>query len=134
MRAVFDTNIYVAAFVTEGICARLLKRARQGQFVLITCPIILQEFERVLSKKFAAGKGEVREAVQLAAEAAHFVVKPTETIKGVCRDSDNDRVLACARAARADYLVTGDSDLLELNEYEGISILAPRDFELLFAD
>jgi uncharacterized protein len=134
VRAIFDTNIYVAAFVTEGICARLLKRARQGQFVLITCPIILQEFERVLSKKFAAGKEETHKAVQVVAEAAHSVVEPNGIVAGICRDSDDDHVLDCAQAARADYLVTGDSDLLALNEFEGICILTPRDFELLFAD
>jgi len=50
------------------------------------------------------------------------------------RDKDDDDVLACAKDAKADYLVTGDTDLLELKEFSGISILSPRDFELFFAE
>ncbi len=63
MRVVFDTNVLIAAFATEGLCATLLRRARKGQFQLLLFPIILQEFERVLRRKLAASPGEVREAL-----------------------------------------------------------------------
>lgn len=74
MKAVFDTNVLVAAFITEGICSKLLIRARQGQFQLIISRFILKEFERTLSKKLSASKEQVKEAIKLISEAAHIIV------------------------------------------------------------
>ena len=134
MRAVFDTNVLVAAFVTEGVCSKILIRGRKNQFHLIVCPVILQEFERVLVKKFSATRNEVRSALQIVSEAIHGVARPSQLVQSACRDPDDDAVLACALEARADYLVTGDVDLLELKAFKGIRIVTPRDFEMFFND
>jgi putative PIN family toxin of toxin-antitoxin system len=134
VRAVFDTNVLVAAFAAEGICSKILTRGRKKQFHLIACPIILQEFESVLIKKFSATRNEARNALQIVSEAIHSVVHPSQSIQSVCRDPDDDAILACALEARADYLVTGDVDLLELKVFKEIRIVTPRDFELLFND
>jgi len=134
VKAVFDTNIFVAAFVSEGICARLLRRARKKQVFLYTSTIILEEFQKVLSKKLSASPKEIKEALKLVEEAVEGVVEPSHEVLGVCRDADDDRILACALAVDAKYLVTGDEDLLILKKYKGIRIVSPRDFELLFAD
>ena len=134
MRAVFDTNVLVAAFAAEGICSKILTRGRKKQFHLIACPIILQEFERVLIKKFSATRNEAQSALKIVSEAIHSVVHPSQSVKSVCRDPDDDAILACAVEARADYLVTGDVDLLELKIFKGIRIVTPRDFEILFND
>ena len=132
MKAVFDTNVLLAAFLTEGVCAKLLTRARKQQFNLVTCPFILHEFERILSKKFTATKQERENALALITEAAQDIVHPAKTVAGVCRDKDDDNVLACALDADADNLVTGDKDLLQLKVFRGIRIITPREFELLF--
>ncbi len=134
MRAVLDTNVLIAAFVAEGICSKLFVRARKRQFTLVICPVILNEVERVLVKKFLANKNETREVLRLISQAAAINVHPKQKVTGVCRDADDDNVLACALAGKADYLVTGDADLLDLREYAGIRILTPRDFEMLFND
>ena len=60
------------------------------------------------------------------------VVIATHKGTGVCSDSDDDQILSCALSAKADYLDTGDFDLLELKEFHGIKILTPGAFELLF--
>jgi putative PIN family toxin of toxin-antitoxin system len=132
LKAVFDTNVLLAAFLTEGVCAKLLTRARKQQFNLITCPFILHEFERILTKKFSATKLEKETTLALITEATQDIVTPSETISGVCRDKDDDNVLACAVEAAVDYLVTGDKDLLHLKVFKGILIITPREFELLF--
>jgi len=51
MKAVFDTNVLIAAFLTDGLCAKLLLRARRNEFSLILCPFILQEFQKFLQVK-----------------------------------------------------------------------------------
>jgi putative PIN family toxin of toxin-antitoxin system len=133
MKAVFDTNVLVAAFVTEGVCGKLLGRARRKQLDLAISPVIFKEFENVLLKKFRASKEQTRVASRLISKAAQ-IVNPTLRVPGICRDPDDDPILYCALSVGANYLVTGDFDLLELNKFHGISILTPGAFELLFED
>jgi uncharacterized protein len=134
VRVVFDTNVLLAAFLTEGLCSKLLSRARKSQFSLITCPFILGEVERNLKKKFSASTDQIKNVLNLITEAAYDRVEPSETISGVCRDKDDDHVLACALEAKADYLVTGDGDLLMLKKFHKTRIVTPREFESFFMD
>ncbi|MDO9527769.1 MAG: putative toxin-antitoxin system toxin component, PIN family [Syntrophales bacterium] len=134
MKAVFDTNVLIAAFLTEGICAKLIVRAHRRDFDLILCDGILQEFKRVLKKKFATSPHETSEALTILSEATQEILGQTDSITPICRDSDDDLILACAKDAVADYIVTGDEDLLVLKNYEWIRIVNPREFEKLFPD
>jgi putative PIN family toxin of toxin-antitoxin system len=134
MRAVLDSNVLVAAYLTEGLCARLLRRARRGQFELITCAQILNEVRGSL-QKLTSPSEEALEGVMtqlLSVSVAISAIPPLD--RRVCRDATDDGILACALAARVDYLVTGDRDLLTLRTFESIPIIAPRSFEALFAE
>ena len=134
MKAVLDTNVLIAAFVTEGICSRLLIRGRKKQFDLILCPFILHEFEHVLASKFFLNRNEIRGILKLVSETVHDLIYPAEPVSGICRDPNDNQILACALAAEADYLVTGDSDLLDLKVFKSTKIVTPKEFELLFSD
>lgn len=133
MRVVLDTNVLLAAFLTEGLCWKLLLKANRGEYILFTSPYILNEFKSKLSGKFAFSVEEVRESMHLLAEISQDIdpEKQGIQVKGVCRDKKDDQILACGIASEADFLVTGDSDLLILKKYKGMKILNPRDFELL---
>lgn len=132
MIAVLDTHVLVAAVITEGICARILRRAREREFELAVCPFILAELEAVLTRKFSASKREVSETIALVREAATLIVEHVSEVRGVCRDRDGDNILACALAARSDYLGTGDDDLLVVRRFHNTQIIPPRAFEILF--
>lgn len=132
MIVVFDTNVLIAAIITEGICSKLLHRARAGEFSLVSCPFIMQELRRILSKKIRLGQDEITSSIEPISEAISKVIEHSIKVKDTCRDADDDNIIACAVAAKADYLVTGDSDLLDLKSYEDIKIITPRDFEALF--
>ena len=134
MRAVFDTNVLVAAFVSEGVCSKLLIRARKRQFHLFISDFILQEFERVLVRKLRVPRDEAKEAVRLVSEAASVILPHPRLDEPVCRDTKDDHILACSMAAEANYLVTGDADLLDLRSSRDTLIVSPRDFESLFVD
>jgi putative PIN family toxin of toxin-antitoxin system len=134
VKAVFDTNVLISALVAEGVCSKLLVRARKRQFHLTTCPFIIEEFQNILRGKLKATKAEIEAARQLLHEAAQSVVHPEHTAAGTCRDSDDDNVLDCLIASGAEYLVTGDADLLTLKTFAGNPIIRPRDFEMLFSD
>ncbi len=71
-----DTNVLLAAFLTDGICAKLLTRTRKRRFDLFFCPRILNEFKRIISKKFKAGREETAAAVAILHEAVQTMVKP----------------------------------------------------------
>ncbi|MBX6423901.1 putative toxin-antitoxin system toxin component, PIN family [Thermosulfurimonas sp. F29] len=133
MRVVFNTNVLVAAFLTEGLCSVLLARARRKEFNLFVCPKILEEFERILSEKIKVPQALIKEALKMILEVSE-VIQPTRTIQGVCRDEDDNQILACALSAGADYLVTGDKDLLEIAHFEELKIISPREFEAFFED
>jgi putative PIN family toxin of toxin-antitoxin system len=129
---VFDTNVFVAALITEGICSKLLRRARAGEFSLVSCPFIIAEIRGTLSKKFRLSREEIEWTMVPVREAIDRIIDHDLRISGICRAADDDNVLACAFAAKAEYLVTGDSDLLEIGTSRGVKIVTPRDFEALF--
>lgn len=110
MKVVFDTNFLIAAFITEGLCSKILFRAKRGEYELYICPFILDEFQKKLRSKIGADPTEIREAISLISEAASVKMPEMSAIKihKVCRDPDDDEILACAVAIGPNYLVTGD--------------------------
>ncbi|MFN3740799.1 MAG: putative toxin-antitoxin system toxin component, PIN family [Thermodesulfovibrionales bacterium] len=129
---VFDTNVYISAIITEGLCSKLLKRARKGEFTLISCPCIVDEIKKVLSEKFKASAAEILSAIDVINESVSKMVSHEKVDFSICKDKEDDKIIACAFKAKADYLVTGDTDLLEIRQYKNIKIISPRDFEMLF--
>lgn len=134
MKALFDTNVLVSAFVSEGLCARLLIRANRRDFDLFISPAIRDEFKKALEIKVGLSPGEIREALLSLEETAKTVDPARRKIRvsGVGRDESDHAVLEAAFACRAEFIVTGDRDLLGLGEFRGIRIMTPREFELLF--
>jgi len=135
VRVVFDTNVLIAAFIAEGLCSKLLHRANKGNFDLCISSFIINEFQKTLKAKIGLSDSEIKALTDL----LHDIVKmadPGEREEkqagGICRDKADDRVLACALACKADYLVTGDQDLLEIRKFHKVKIITPRDFELQF--
>jgi uncharacterized protein len=131
VKAVFDTNVLIAAFLTEGLCAKLLLRARRNEFSLVLCPFILQEFQKFLQIKIKSSSQEIEMALSLLEEAASEINQPPISIERTCRDID-DNILKCALASESDYVVTGDEDLLTLRKFGKTKIIKPRRFESLF--
>jgi len=134
LKVVFDTNVLIAAFLTEGVCSKLLLRARKRECDLFLSSGIMDEFEMVLRKKFSLSGSEVSEVRAVITEALKEPVLQIDPVAPVCRDPDDDKILACAHKVGADYLVTGDEDLLVIRQYGATKIVTPRDLESLFPD
>jgi len=128
MRAVLDTNVLISAFVTDGLCARILRRARNGEFAFVLCASVLEEFRRTLRDKFGFDNGEIAFFAALVFEAASEIRRPVKPGPWICRDA----ILACAAKADADFVITGNEDLLVLESLGKAKIIRPRAFELLF--
>lgn len=125
MRIVFDTNVLFSAFVAHGVCAGLYEECLQRAQIVVS-PDILEELEEKLLAKAGLSATETREVIR-AVRADAEIVRATPLPKPVCRDADDDLILAAALGAKADAIVTGDRDLLVLKHFEGIPILNPRD-------
>lgn len=126
-RVVFDTNIYISAFITPGGRGEAaFLRAVKGELELFTSVPILTELARKLREKFRWDDEHVTAAIRHVAGAAR-VVKPTERLTVLADEPDN-RILECAREAKAELIVTGDRHLLTLGEYEGIGIVTLAEF------
>ena len=86
-----------------------------------------------LKRKLSLSRVEINEIFSLIEEIAESVYPEKSGIKvaGICRDKDDDNIIAGAKAAGVDYIITGDKDLLILLEYKGIKIVTPRAFQVL---
>lgn len=127
MRVFLDTNVLVSAFATRGLSADVF-RLVLAEHELFVGQIVLDELRRVLRKKIGLPESAVREALTTVEE--HRVVPTAETDPGVeVADPPDAGVLATALAAGADVLVTGDRDLLSVNDrVEELRSLDPRGF------
>ena len=134
MKVILDTNVLLSAFLTDGLCSRILKRARLKHFSFIFCTPVMNETKRLLKDKFLLNDLEIEFFLSILSEAAVEMYTPVGVLSGVCRDPDDDVILLCAAEIQADFLVTGDKDLLELKVYQNFQILSPSNFELLFDD
>ncbi|MBA2259557.1 MAG: putative toxin-antitoxin system toxin component, PIN family [Acidobacteria bacterium] len=127
MRVFLDTNVLVAAFATRGLCADLLRHVLAEHRLLIG-EVVLEELQRALRRKLKLPP-EHESAIIDFLRQQEVVARPTRAAAAPARDPADRWVLASALDARADVLVTGDDDLLELTAGQaGIRILSPRDF------
>lgn len=126
MRITLDTNVLVAAFIARGHCHELLEHCIVHHEVALS-PFILDELRDVLVRKFEFTQTEAQAAVRLICTRARLI-EPLPLPAPVCRDSEDDMILATARTAECVAVVTGDKDLIDLKQYEGIRILTPSEF------
>ena len=131
MRAVLDTNVLVSALLWHGPSNALLAHARAATIDLIISAALLDELADVIARrKFSAIlERTTRTPEHILSELrvlAEVVIAPPLP-KPVCRDPDDDAVLACALAGQADLIVSGDDDLLVLKEFQGIRIIKPAE-------
>jgi uncharacterized protein len=123
MRVVFDTNIYISAFITSGGRGEVAYlKAVNRDVELFTSVPILTELAGKLRGKFHWEDDHIKAAVRYVAAVA-AVVKPLERLAVLAEEPDN-RILECAREAHAELIVTGDRHLLGLVRYEGTEIVS----------
>ena len=132
MRVVLDSNVIISALNFPGNERMVLELALRGRFEFFLSWFILGEVAGVLVRKFGWDEERTAQAVRTLENAATVIEPPPmeEVIEG---DHPDNRVLECAVAAHAHYLVTGDRrHLLPLEEHRGARIVnAPRFLSLL---
>jgi uncharacterized protein len=122
-----DTNIYISALIFAGLPRQFLLAAEDARIHLFISEPIRQELLRILQTKFSWSNDQVNETL-LQLESCTELVRPTETLDVIKEDPDDNRVLECAVAADARFIVSGDNDLLRLGQFRNIRIVKVADF------
>lgn len=133
IKAVLDTNQFVSGIIKkESNPGKIMRAWREGKFLLLTSKSIIKEIEKVLKyphiqKKYHITDKEIRE-IKNNLNADAIVTPGKVKVNVVLDDSDDDKFIACALEGGADYIVTGDSHLLELKKHKGTKIVTAKQF------
>ena len=127
MRVVFDTNIFISAFVFKGGSAdKAIQRILENKDTLIISKPIIEETLRILAEKFERNIEELSRTAVFLSEIA-VTVEPN-TCLTVLSDEPDNRILECALEGNAEAIVTGDKAMLNLGVYEAIKIISLRSY------
>jgi uncharacterized protein len=133
-RTVLDANALasgaVGFLIQESTPGQILRAWRDGQFELVLSEQLLAEVERTLDKAYFQARLTSPQVTQflMMLNRQAIIVPLTATVVGVASHPEDDMVPATAISAEAEFLVTGDRQLLRLGSYEGVIIVSPREF------
>ena len=134
MRIVLDTNIYISAAITSGLSQEILGLAgKTNLFTLLTSEEVLEELKAKHLSKYDRSEiiaGIFIERIKKIAE----IVEVSEKVEIIKRDPDDNKILECALAGKADLIVTTDQDLIKLKTFKGIGIIHPRTLSWTFPE
>jgi putative PIN family toxin of toxin-antitoxin system len=127
VRILLDTNVLIAALIARGLCHELFEYCIQ-RHTLVTSEFVLGEVRQKLIDKFKYTSEVADEAVTLFRSRMEGIT-PANLDAPVCRDADDDNILAAALTGNCEFIITGDKDLLVLKRFDNIEIVSPSDFQ-----
>lgn len=131
MKAVLDTNVIISGLInSEGAPARVVDLWVNGSIRIATSLALIQEILDVIARPKFKPLGTLNKRCDLIKKLLERaeIVNPPQRLKIISEDDADNRVLECALAYSADYIISGDSHLLNLGDYKGIEILSPDEF------
>jgi putative PIN family toxin of toxin-antitoxin system len=126
MKIVLDADVIIAAFAARGLCESIMEVCLSEHEIVLSDDLF-DEILRNLRLKIKLPTNIVDNICELLREHANISI-PEPLASDVCRDPDDIKILGLAVASNADYIVTGDKDLLILKNFQDIPILNPRSF------
>jgi putative PIN family toxin of toxin-antitoxin system len=133
VKAVFDTHVIASAAMSpRGIPAALVQRWRAGEFEMVVSNQVLAEYQTALNyrkirERHGRNQAWIAAFVERFREHGTFIVSEL-SVDIVTADPDDNIFVACAVQGDAEYIVSGDRQLLNLGGYQRIQILRPADF------
>lgn len=126
MKVVLDSNVIVAAFAARGLCGALFELCLDRHTIILS-DFILAEVRRAFAQKLKMPQHSISKIESYLREIC--VLSSFDKItKNICRDKDDNNIIALAVSAKADFIITGDKDLLVLKKYQSVRIVSPREF------
>lgn len=127
LKVALDTNVYISAIYFGGKPEEVLNLARAGKIELLISEQIKNEIAKILKRKFGFNDLQISETLEDIGSFSTLIV-PTVILKIIKEDESDNRILECAVEGGVDYIVSGDSHLLTLKEYQKIKIISPSEF------
>ncbi len=128
IRVVVDTNVFVSSFF-GGNPRKVVDLWKAGEVSLCLSKPIVDEYIEVLGRLGLQGEKELDELLGLFAHGLHVVfTAKTPALHVVEKDPDDNKFIECAVALKAEFVITGDKALLEIQDYMAIKIVSPKDF------
>jgi len=131
-RVTLDTNVLVSATFWTGESFKIVDMIDKKKVHCILSDEILSEYNQVISSEEIMEKAAVKNLIVLKSVQKIIsdsqIVFPKERLDAVKDDKEDNKIIECAKAGKADYIITNDHHLLKLKEYECIKIIAPKDF------
>lgn len=124
LRIVLDTNVLVSATIRNGKPRKLLQAGISGKYRILSSREILDEFSEVIQRpKFKMTRDDVIRIVSALIETVENIHVASD-VRAVKRDPDDDMMINTAIDGNADYIVSGDPDLLDLKKFDEIEIVS----------
>jgi putative PIN family toxin of toxin-antitoxin system len=127
-RIVLDTNVLISAVLFGGKPRDLVRLVSGGAMRAFLSPAMLRELQDVLARPKFRLAPDLVQAIVEQVQLSVTMVYPQQVVRVVDADPDDDAVIACAVAADADFLITGDTHLLALQTHQDIEIVSPEGY------
>ena len=130
IKIVLDTNIIISAFGWRGNEYNILQKVMNKELLLVLSPEILDEYKRILLlQRLEFQEDEVEEFISALLEVAELIYPIYNKQSSIAiRDKDDIKFIICAIESKADYIITGDNDLLVIDKYNSIQIISSKNF------
>ena len=128
MRAVLDTNVVMSAIFFGGTPMKIVRAAFSKKVQLVASRAVMSEYREVAERLHEQFPSVNYRRPLSILESKVTMVRPAALGQTVCRDPDDDAIIACALGGKAKVICSGDGDLLALNGFRGLEIMAPSDF------
>ena len=127
MKIVIDTNVVISGTFFGGYPRKVIEAVADGTLNACATPEIVDEYEEIVEEMVDRKQGHIRKDI-LSPFIAELELIETKTKVEISRDPDDDKFIECAIDAKAMYIVSGDKDLLDIGEVNGIIIIKAADF------
>lgn len=128
MRVVLDTNVVMSAIFFSGTPLKIVRAAIAKKVELVATKAVLSEYREIVERLHAQFPNVNYRRPLSILESKLTMVRPASLGKAVCRDPDDDAIIACALGGKAKVICSGDGDLLALDGYRGLEIMQPQEF------
>lgn len=126
-RIIVDTSVLISFYVyPSGIVRKIIEEAESEKCLLGVSEAILEEFRKVLSRKFEWDEELIIRTIGQIRRKFH-VASPAEKLEVVKADPSDNKIIEAAAGFDADYIISGDSHLLDIGRYKNIKIIKASD-------
>ena len=127
MKIVIDTNVLISGVFFGGFPGKILSAVVGQKLTAYATTEIINEYEEIVQEMINRKQGHINKAILSPLIKAMEIIEPVTHIE-ICRDPDDNKFLECAKDSHALYIVSGDKDLLVIEQFENVQIVTAKDF------